>query len=219
MYRSPGFVFVMALGTALAGLGTPAAHAEPEPPGPTIVLPQPPPTRLELPTATLIPPTRTLIPPLTVAPSTTVPVSRPPVPTTVSGVPSSRPSLIPGTPVPPGQPVSVRLLKKDRISGALLPGAVFSVMPCRAASPVQAVTTAADGAVVLALPAGCWRAVETRAPAGYTVDTAEWFFTVAGQPLSVSITNTPANYSPPPRDPDKRVPLSDVPSGPAVRSR
>jgi uncharacterized surface anchored protein len=114
--------------------------------------------------------------------------------------------------------VLVNLILKDRITGALLAGALFNIVPCGASGPVQTVTVPPGGSVTLPLPPGCYAAIEVAAAAGYVLDTTPWLFTAVAGMAPVGITNAPENLAPQERNPDQRVPLQNVPAGPTEQA-
>ncbi|WP_139061849.1 prealbumin-like fold domain-containing protein [Tsukamurella pulmonis] len=120
-----------------------------------------------------------------------------------------------GVTVPPGEVETDGILvKTDRITGAPLAGASFVISRCGSDEAVRAVTTGENGIAAFALPSGCYRAIETAAPAGYVRDAAAVAFDVRLTPrFEVRVTNSKIGAGPVVRNPSVRVPIASVPSG------
>ena len=116
---------------------------------------------------------------------------------------------------PPTDSVRGRIVKQDRITGALLPGAVFEVFTC-GGEFVEQVSIPAGGQQNLTLVPGCYRAVETVAPVGYVAGEPLWFRVDPGRYFTVSVLNLAADQQPVFRNPDQRHRLQSVPSGSIV---
>lgn len=114
-------------------------------------------------------------------------------------------------PLPPGM-----FIKKDRVTGAGLGGAVYDLSSCEPDEyGTRRVTTRDDGSVRIAAGTGCQKAVEVQAPDGYQLDTTPVYFNVVrGEHYEVIAYDTPVDYAPVPRDPGRRHALASVPSGP-----
>ncbi|GAB3126841.1 hypothetical protein GCM10027289_03420 [Tsukamurella serpentis] len=120
-----------------------------------------------------------------------------------------------GVTTPPDQvETDGTLVKTDRITGAPLAGASFVIARCGSDEAVKAVTTGANGIAAFALPSGCYRAIETAAPAGYIRDSAAVPFEVQLTPqFQVRVTNSAITAGPVVRNLSVRVPIASVPSG------
>ncbi|NMD54321.1 MULTISPECIES: prealbumin-like fold domain-containing protein [Tsukamurella] len=120
-----------------------------------------------------------------------------------------------GVTVPPGEvETNGTLVKTDRITGAPLAGASFVISRCGSDEAVRAVTTGENGVADFALPSGCYRAIETAAPAGYVRDAAAVAFEVRLTPqFQVRVTNSKIGAGPVVRNLGVRVPIASIPSG------
>lgn len=120
-----------------------------------------------------------------------------------------------GVTIPPGEvETEGALIKTDRITGAPLAGASFVIARCGSDEAVRAVTTGADGIASFALPSGCYRAIETAAPAGYVRDNGAVPFEVKLTPrFEVRVTNSKIDAGPVVRNLETRVPIASIPSG------
>ncbi|WP_148281500.1 prealbumin-like fold domain-containing protein [Tsukamurella sp. 1534] len=125
-----------------------------------------------------------------------------------------------GVTIPPGEvETEGALVKTDRLTGAPLGGARFAIARCESGDVVRSVTTGADGIAAFALPSGCYRAIETVAPAGYIRDGSGTAFQVHLTPrFEVRVTNVKIDAGPVVRNPEVRVPISSIPSGPTLRA-
>jgi hypothetical protein len=114
---------------------------------------------------------------------------------------------------PPEPTVQGRLVKMDRLTGALLPGAIFDFGPCNSEWNQRQVT-GSDGQIPLALAPGCHVAKEVAAPDGYIADTTPiTFYAKEGEYFTIQALNTPQNAQPVHRNPDVRVPIRSIPAG------
>lgn len=114
-------------------------------------------------------------------------------------------------PAPSGR---LDLVKRDRITGVGLAGAVFEVVACESGESYGTWETAADGTVSIHLPYGCYRALERRAPAGYLKEGRFLQAQVlADEPGVIVVYNTPRGHLGH-RNPADRTPLRSIPSGP-----
>lgn len=120
-----------------------------------------------------------------------------------------------GVTIPPGEvETEGTLVKTDRVTGAPLAGASFVITRCGSDEAVRAVTTGENGVAAFALPSGCYRAIETAAPAGYVRDAAAVSFEVRLTPrFEVRVTNSKIGAGPVVRNPGVRVPIASIPSG------
>ncbi|MGZ9826010.1 prealbumin-like fold domain-containing protein [Tsukamurella ocularis] len=120
-----------------------------------------------------------------------------------------------GVTIPPGEvETNGTLVKTDRITGAPLPGASFVISRCGSDEAVRAVTTGENGVAAFSLPSGCYRAIETAAPAGYVRDAAAVAFEVRLTPqFQVRVTNSKIGAGPVVRNLETRVPIASIPSG------
>ncbi|TWS19971.1 hypothetical protein FK529_07445 [Tsukamurella asaccharolytica] len=120
-----------------------------------------------------------------------------------------------GVTIPPGEvETNGTLVKTDRLTGAPLAGASFVIARCGTDEAVRAVTTGENGIAAFALPSGCYRAIETAAPAGYVRDAAAVAFEVRLTPqFQVQVTNSAIGAGPVVRNPGVRVPIASIPSG------
>lgn len=120
-----------------------------------------------------------------------------------------------GVTIPPGEvETNGTLVKTDRTTGAPLAGASFVISRCGSDEALRAVTTGENGVAALSLPTGCYRAVETAAPAGYVRDAAAVPFEVRLTPqFEVRATNSKIGAGPVVRNPGVRVPIASIPSG------
>ena len=123
-----------------------------------------------------------------------------------------------GVTIPPGEvETNGTLVKTDRVTGAPLAGASFVIARCGSDEAVRAVTTGENGVAAFSLPAGCYRAIETAAPAGYVRDAAAVAFEVRLTPqFQVRVTNSKIGAGPVVRNPGVRVPIASIPSGRTV---
>lgn len=113
------------------------------------------------------------------------------------------------------------LVKKDRVSGAVLAGATYSVELCNPTDPhagQYTVTTGTDGTAGLELLPTCYKAVELVAPGGYVLDATPVYFEVVDRGTVVTLLDTRVDQPPVTRDPGKRVPVVEIPSGPIERN-
>ncbi|MFD4433928.1 collagen binding domain-containing protein [Nocardia sp. NPDC058497] len=115
----------------------------------------------------------------------------------------------------------ITLVKKDRVSGELLSGATYSVELCNPTDPnagQYTITTGADGTAGLELLPTCYKAVELVAPGGYLLDATPVYFEVVHRGAVVTLLDTRIDQPPVTRNPDKRVPVAEIPSGPIERN-
>lgn len=122
---------------------------------------------------------------------------------------------------PDARRLPVTLVKKDRVTGAALAGATYSVALCNPTDPnagQYTATTGPDGTASLTLLPTCYKAVEVAAPAGYLLDATPVYFEVSGTNRTITLLDTRAGQRPVPRDPGKRVPVAEIPSGPSERN-
>lgn len=120
-----------------------------------------------------------------------------------------------GVNIPPGEvETNGTLVKTDRITGAPLAGAAFVISRCGSDEAARAVTTGENGVASFSLPSGCYRAIETAAPAGYIRDAAAVAFDVHLTPqFQVRVTNSKIGAGPVVRNPEARIPIASIPSG------
>ncbi len=120
-----------------------------------------------------------------------------------------------GVTIPPGEvETNGTLVKTDRITGAPLAGASFVIARCGSDEAVKAVTTGANGVAAFSLAPGCYRAIETAAPAGYVRDAGAVAFAVHRTPqFQVRVTDSKIGAGPVVRNPGVRVPIASIPSG------
>lgn len=85
----------------------------------------------------------------------------------------------------------IRLLKKDAVTAAMLPGATFGIYSMADDTKAGQITTGADGvAVSLLLPAGDYYLKELHAPEGYEISTDKLPVTVTDDSMAeVTVTN------------------------------
>ncbi|NKS56346.1 hypothetical protein GS504_01790 [Rhodococcus hoagii] len=114
--------------------------------------------------------------------------------------------------------VNANLTKRDRVSGAALAGATYEIRACDTDKVLTTVTSGPDGKAAFTTPAGCWAAVETKAPQGYDLDATPTRFTVTGQSAGeVTVFDTATAQPVVPRNTAARVEVKAIPSGPLTR--
>ena len=93
---------------------------------------------------------------------------------------------------------TIRLVKRDESTGALLPGAVFGIYDAATDKKIAEMTTGSDGmATTGQLPGGNYYLMELTAPAGYTLSTEKTAVRVAaGEMAEVTVTNEPEKAEP-----------------------
>ncbi|WP_341267479.1 MULTISPECIES: MSCRAMM family protein [Gordonia] len=108
---------------------------------------------------------------------------------------------------------SINAVARNRVTGAPLRGAAFTVETCTG-DFMDTVFTGADGIAPLAgLPAGCYSVTETGTPTGFVDEADTRRTTVAnGRTATVTVYDLPTHYRVV-RDPTHRVPVRSVPTG------
>jgi uncharacterized surface anchored protein len=90
-------------------------------------------------------------------------------------------------PIPTG---NLHLTKKAEITGAPLSGAVFGVYDALTKAKVSEITTAADGTAVCELPEGSYYLLESKAPAGFALESSQIPFSIAADnTVKAEVTN------------------------------
>ncbi|QRY64086.1 hypothetical protein JVX90_07865 [Gordonia sp. PDNC005] len=108
---------------------------------------------------------------------------------------------------------SIVAVARDRVTGAPLRGAAFTVETC-AGDLVETVFTGVDGTARLTgVPAGCHSVTESGTPTGFVVDADQRRITVVDRKkVTVTVYDLPSRYRVV-RDPAHRVPVKSVPTG------
>jgi len=105
---------------------------------------------------------------------------------------------------------------RDRATGAGLGGGVFELRTCEGGTIMSTIPTADDGSGIGFAPDGCYRMLQTSAPAGYRAAAPQTVYIHPGEPIMVTVYNEKIGYVEP-RNPAGRTPLQSIPSGPVWR--
>ncbi len=107
----------------------------------------------------------------------------------------------------------IQAVARNRVSGAPIPGAAFTVKRC-SGTYIDSPYTGPDGVATLrGVEPGCYRVTESSTPAGYEIDRDSHDVTVSAMSTStVTVYDMPLHYRVV-RDPARRVPVASIPTG------
>ncbi|MEU7148702.1 SpaA isopeptide-forming pilin-related protein [Streptomyces sp. NPDC045456] len=125
------------------------------------------------------------------------------------------------TVIDPFKPAELTVEKTDKSSGKPLPGAVLNVTPAGSGGESATVTTGKNGTATVQLPVATrtgtpYKITETKAPAGYELDSASLKITAKpGTPEKVTLADTPQHrptHTPSPTETAPTPTASDKPA-------